>query len=131
MSTLINFRWLVPLLFIPALMLLKAVLFQYKQPKQINHIYGYRTSLSMKNQDTWVVANRLASECFLYASIGFLTILILLLLVAGRAGLVSWFGSFRTLFLVIAILSSGLVLLPIIVTEYKLRQIFTSEGIRK
>ena len=131
MSTLINFRWLVPLLLIPVFMLLMAVLFHYKQPRHINQIYGYRTSLSMKNQDTWVVANQSASGCFLYTTIGFLTVLILLLLVVGRAGLIGWFGSFQALFLNIAILSSGLVLVPIIVTEHKLRQVFTSEGIRK
>lgn len=108
-----------------------AILFYYKQPKQINPIYGYRTGLSMKNQDTWLVANRLASECFLYSSICFLTVLIVLLLVIGRTELINWFGNFRTLFLLIAILSTGLVLLPIVVTEYKLRQIFTPEGIRK
>lgn len=85
----------------------------------------------MKNQDTWEVANRLASECFLYSSIGFVVILILLLTGIGKTVLISWFGNLRSLFLIIAVLSTGLVLLPIVVTEYKLRQIFTADGIRK
>ena len=123
--------WLIPLLFIPTLMLLMAVAFHYKQPKQINPIYGYRTGLSMKNQDTWIVANRLASKCFLYTSIGFVVILTLLLTAIGKGNLTTWFGSLRPLFFTIAILSTGLVLLPLIVTEYKLRQIFTADGLRK
>ena len=124
-------KWLISLLFIPTLILLMSVAFYYKQPKRINPIYGYRTGLSMKNQDTWAVANRLASECFLYSSIGFLVILILLLTIIGKTVLIGLFGNLRPLFLIIAVLSTGLVLLPLVVTEYKLRQIFTADGIRK
>lgn len=131
MDTITNTRWIIPLLLIPALMVVMAIILYYKQPTQINQLYGYRTSLSMKNQDTWVVANRLASECFLYTSIGFIAVLILLLTAIGKAGLFGWFGSFRSLFLIIAVLSTVLVLLPIVVTEYKLKQIFTSDGARK
>ncbi len=131
MDTTTNIRWLIPLLFIPTLILIMAIIFHYKQPKQINHLYGYRTSLSMKSQDTWVVANRLASECFLYISIGFIAVLILLSIIVGKAGLIGWFGSFRSLFLTVAIFSTGLVLIPIVVTEYKLKRIFTSDGIRR
>ncbi len=32
--------------------------FQKKPPATINWIYGYRTSMSMKNEDTWVFAHR-------------------------------------------------------------------------
>ena len=124
-------KWLVPLLFIPTIMLLMAVAFYYKQPKRVNPIYGYRTGLSMKNQDTWLVANRLASECFLYTSMSFLAGLILVLTAIGKAHLVSWFGSLRPLFFTIAVLSTVLVVLPLIVTEYRLRRIFTNDGLRK
>ncbi len=31
--------------------------FQKKAPKEINAVYGYRTSMSMKNRDTWVFAH--------------------------------------------------------------------------
>ncbi|MDZ5472251.1 SdpI family protein [Bacillus sp. 31A1R] len=30
-------------------------------PKQINHIYGYRTSNSMRNKENWQKANRYSS----------------------------------------------------------------------
>ncbi|WP_460940571.1 SdpI family protein [Spirosoma humi] len=131
MDTFDNARWLIPLLIMPTLMVLMATLFYYNQPKQINRLYGYRTGLSMKNQDTWMVANRIASECFLYSSMGFMGVLLLLLLLIGKANLISWFGNFRSLFLSIVVLSTGLLLLPLVVTEYKLSQLFTSTGVRK
>lgn len=31
--------------------------FRKKAPKEINAVYGYRTSMSMKNRDTWVFAH--------------------------------------------------------------------------
>lgn len=131
MNTDTTVKWIIPLLFIPALMLIMAIIFYCKQPKQINQLYGYRTGLAMKNQDTWMVANRLSSACFLYTSIGFLIVLTLLLILIGKSVLISWFGSFHSLFLIIAVFSTALVVLPIVITEYKLRQIFTADGIRK
>lgn len=42
---------------IPALMLLFGWIFRKHPPKNINGIYGYRTSMSMKNTDTWNFAH--------------------------------------------------------------------------
>lgn len=42
---------------IPALMLLFGWIFRKHPPKNINSIYGYRTSMSMKNTDTWNFAH--------------------------------------------------------------------------
>ena len=44
-------------LLIPAIMLYFGRRFQKKPPEKINHIYGYRTSRSMKNQETWRFAH--------------------------------------------------------------------------
>lgn len=38
-------------------------------PKKINYLYGYRTSKSMKNQENWLLANRLGAKYFLISSI--------------------------------------------------------------
>ena len=40
-------------LLIPAVMIGFGRIMEKKPPKKINGIYGYRTSRSMKNQDTW------------------------------------------------------------------------------
>ena len=44
-------------LLIPAIMLGAGKLFLKKAPKDINWIFGYRTTMSMKNEDTWAFAH--------------------------------------------------------------------------
>ena len=45
-------------LLIPAAMIGFGLLLTKKPPKKVNGLYGYRTSRSMKNQDTWDFAQR-------------------------------------------------------------------------
>ncbi|BBF42910.1 putative membrane protein [Lachnospiraceae bacterium KM106-2] len=45
-------------LLIPALMLGIGIMFSKKIPSNINGLVGYRTSMSMKNDDTWQFANQ-------------------------------------------------------------------------
>ena len=47
---------------IPAMMLGFGWVFLHKAPKTINWGYGYRTTMSMKNQDTWDFAHKYAGE---------------------------------------------------------------------
>lgn len=44
-------------LMIPVLMIVMGKVFMKNPPQTINGIYGYRTSRSMKNQDTWIYAH--------------------------------------------------------------------------
>ena len=48
---------LVMVLLVPLTMILFGNLFYYKPPKNINGIYGYRTKMSRKNQQTWDFAH--------------------------------------------------------------------------
>lgn len=45
---------------IPAMLLGVGWVFIHKAPKTINWGYGYRTTMSMKNQDTWDFAHKYA-----------------------------------------------------------------------
>ena len=45
-------------LLIPFTMIGFGKMFLKKAPDQINYVFGYRTSMSMKNQDTWVFARK-------------------------------------------------------------------------
>lgn len=47
-------------LLIPAIMLIAGKSMQRKAPKNINRIIGYRTDMSMKNEDTWCFAHKIA-----------------------------------------------------------------------
>ena len=52
-------------LLIPAIMLGAGKLFLKKAPKDINWIIGYRTTMSMKNEDTWAFAHKVAGAFWL------------------------------------------------------------------
>ena len=45
-------------LLIPALMLIFGMWSKKGGPKRINPVFGYRTAMSMKNEDTWTFAHR-------------------------------------------------------------------------
>ena len=47
-------------LLIPAIMLGAGKLFTKNAPKDINWIIGYRTTMSVKNEDTWAFAHKVA-----------------------------------------------------------------------
>lgn len=44
-------------LLIPAVMIIGGRVMRKRCPKQINHVFGYRTARSMKNMDTWEFAH--------------------------------------------------------------------------
>ena len=48
---------LVMVLLMPLVMLFTGRAFSKNAPKKINPVYGYRTAMSMKNQDTWQFAH--------------------------------------------------------------------------
>jgi uncharacterized membrane protein len=52
-----------------AFMLLLGWLLKKFPPKKINHLYGYRTQRSMKNQATWEAANTYSSLFFFKVSL--------------------------------------------------------------
>ncbi|MFA6941989.1 MAG: SdpI family protein [Clostridiaceae bacterium] len=58
---------------IPIIMLLFGMKFRKHGPKNINGIYGYRTSMSMKNKETWEFAHKYCGR--LWLKIGFLMLI--------------------------------------------------------
>jgi len=52
-----------------AFMLFLGWLLKKFPPKKINHLYGYRTQRSMKNQTTWESANKYSSLVFFKISL--------------------------------------------------------------
>ncbi len=49
-------------LLVPAIMLISGLLLSRKVPGEINRLVGYRTTMSMKNKDTWKFANTLCGR---------------------------------------------------------------------
>ncbi|NFD55173.1 SdpI family protein [Clostridium botulinum] len=64
-------------LIIPVIMLFFEVRFRKHGPKNINGIYGYRTSMSMKNKDTWEFAHQYCGRLWIKLGLIMLTISII------------------------------------------------------
>lgn len=56
-------------LIVGSVLLAASLLMKLWPPRKINHLYGYRTPLSMKNQINWDIANTYAAELMMWAGI--------------------------------------------------------------
>lgn len=114
-------------LLIPAIMILFGRAFIKAAPKDINPVFGYRTTMSMKNQDTWTFAHRYCGRLWLYAGLIMLVpTLVALGIVAGQGkDIIGAVGS-TVVFVQLAIL-----LISILPTERALRRTFDRDGVRR
>lgn len=72
-------------LLVPALMLYFGWRFLNKPPKKINALYGYRTSRSMKSQQTWDFAHQMCGKLWFRVGAVMLPLsLLAMLLVLGK-----------------------------------------------
>nr|WP_315021684.1 SdpI family protein [uncultured Aminipila sp.] len=63
---------------IPVIMIIFGKIFENKVPKRINNFYGYRTSMSRKNQDTWEFAHKCCGR--LWKKVGLIMSVVTLIL---------------------------------------------------
>lgn len=114
-------------LLIPFVMIGFGKVWLNKPPKKINQLSGYRTTMSMKNNDTWIFAHKYFGKLWFKLGIGLLPISILpLLLVFDK--------SINTIGLVGGIVCSIqgiLMVVPIIPTEIALKKTFDQNGKQK
>ena len=103
-------------------MLVISLIFFYFPPKKINLIYGHRTSMSMKNQDTWKEANKRSTHMMLLVST--LTCIFQLI------GIVFNINQETTILYGTLFLVAGLII-GVIVIEKQLKAIFDKDGNRK
>ncbi|HHT66365.1 MAG TPA: SdpI family protein [Clostridiales bacterium] len=72
-------------LLIPSTMIGFGSYFMKKPPKRINDLFGYRTTMSMKNRDTWEFAHHYAGKIWLITGWAALLIsIIAMLLLLGQ-----------------------------------------------
>lgn len=97
-------------LMIPLMMLGFGIRFEKNPPKNINGLYGYRTSMSMKNQDTWNFAHQYCGKLWriwgwiiLIVSI-FFTIISYFLGEAGQSIICSGLVVVQTIILIVSII---------------------------
>ena len=113
-------------LFIPIIMVIFGKSFLKAAPKEINGIYGYRTAMSMKNQDTWEFAHKHFGKVWFYAGLILLPLNIIpLLFVMGESK-----DLIGTVGIVVCLIDTAVMLLSIIPTEKALKKTFDSDGNR-
>lgn len=72
-------------LLIPVTMIGFGSYFMKNAPKEINAVFGYRTSMSMKNKDTWEFAHKYCGKVWCSFGIAMLSItVIFMFLVIGK-----------------------------------------------
>lgn len=104
------------------ILVIVGLLFKTFPPTKINSIYGYRTTTSSRNLDTWKVANSYSAglmtiEGLILSSIGLLTTFIQVNAAIGTAiGIGLMFSSFIIL---------------VVTTEKHLHKLFDKDGNRK
>lgn len=77
---------LIMCLLTPAMMIGFGKFFMKGGPKQINDAFGYRTTRSMKNQETWRFAHQYSGKIWLYSGLALLPISIaVMLFVYGKS----------------------------------------------
>ena len=89
------------------------------KPKKINSWYGYRTALSMKNQETWDEGNKYSTNQYIIAGI--------ILLILGKVGTLVLPNK---AYLVPLIGFIPVLMVTVFTTEKHLKKIFDSNGTR-
>lgn len=101
--------------------------FSNNAPRQINAVFGYRTAMSMKNQDTWLFAHNYCGKLWFRSGLALLpiTIIPLLCVIGGTKDTIGMVGS----------VICGIQMIPLIgsvfFTENALKKSFDKGGNRR
>ena len=124
-----NSFWLYMLicdLLIPAVMLIFGIRFGKNPPKKINSFFGYRTSRSMRNQETWDCAHRYLGKLWkLLAPMLVVLSVVPMALVYGKTN-----GEMSAVGMIITVVQLALLLFSLPITERHLKRTFDERGKR-
>lgn len=114
-------------LLMPLTMIIFGSYFMKKAPKEINVVFGYRTSMSMKNKDTWEFAHKYCGKIWYVFGLIMLPITVIgMLLVIGKS--TDYIGN-------VGGIICGVQLIPLVGTifpvEIALRKNFDKNGKRR
>lgn len=114
-------------LLIPCIMIGLGSYFSKKAPKKINMTFGYRTSMSMKNRETWEFAHKYIGKLWFWLGFTVLVPSVAVLLVAFGEE-VETVGNIG---IVVCIVQLAVLIASIIPTEIALKKTFDQSGRRK
>ncbi len=121
------FFMLAMVLIFPAIMILFGKYFTKKAPKNINYLFGYRTNLSMKNEETWKFAHKYIGNIWFKWGLVLLpiSVLVMVFVIGKDEDTVGSLGAIITIVQLIPILAS------IVLTEKALKKNFDENGKRR
>ena len=110
----------------PIVMIVMGAIFSKSAPKNINTLYGYRTTMSMKNKDTWEFAHRYFGKLWFKIGIvlALVTIIPIILIFGKDEDFVATVGT------AIAFVQLVPLIYPIFPTEKALSKTFDKDGNR-
>lgn len=114
-------------LLIPLTMIGFGRLFMTKAPKNINAVFGYRTTMSMKNQDTWEFAHKYFGKLWFKCGLVLLPLSVVPLIFVINKG-TNIIGTVGSIVCVVQIVLLIGVVFP---TEAALKKTFDKNGIRR
>ncbi len=111
----------------PLIMLYCGRIFKEKAPREVNKKYGYRTDMSMKNEDTWHFAQKYIGAIWIKTGIVLFTCTIIILALTFNININS-LG-----YVVVILISLQLIcmLCTVVPVEVALRNTFDDNGVRK
>ncbi len=111
----------------PLMMTAVGAVFSKSAPKTINAVFGYRTAMSMKNEDTWAFAHHYCGRMWLVCGVVF-TVLTAALMAFAFKKEENTFGVLAAALCFLCVL--GMVW-SVVLTERALKETFDEEGNRR
>ena len=113
----------------PLVMIIYGRVFEKKPPKiaRSKFAFGYRTVMSMRNEETWEYAHRFFGKLWFRfgIAVGLISIIVLFFFIGKDKDTVGFAG------LIICFVQMAVMLLPVIPTELALRRRFDKYGNRR
>ena len=111
----------------PLMLLIVGLWMRKAPPKNINHFAGYRTSTSMKNQDTWDFAQAYSGK--MMCRLGWISILVAVI------PMLFVIGASEDVISIVGLILCGVLLIPLLLvvplTEKALQKAFDKDGSRR
>lgn len=111
---------LLMVLLTPAIMLIFGALWQTKPPKEVNGIYGYRTTRSMKSKEAWDYAHKYFGKLWIKSGVITMILSIIAMIIFHR--------NFENASIIIILFQTIIICLAIIPTESSLKKHFDNNG---
>ena len=105
---------------VPIMMIVFGVLWKNHPPKDINWIYGYRSSMSMKNKETWKFAHMHNSKIWRYVGTIWLIISSVIIILSKE--------NYEKVLELTMLIGVVIILLSLIPTEIAIRKKFDKNG---